>query len=365
MTNKKGYIIPEGKKDELVPETITIYGTSSLKSVIRQGKKTIKDSDGKALTVQNMGEAYQIARKQLEDSQKKASVKIAPFLGKQTIIASSVNQEEIISRNAAEIYNTSLTDYKSEEESADAILEQIMSDFADIESSPDINGGFTKQPLSAKIKKRYKAIEKKLEKACAPIEKAANVEKAVANSAGNVALASVSKWFDEQEAIIDALPTMAKMGNDVYVVEYKEVNGKKDWYYTGEHVPADRVANQRIQELKANVCAFLTKKMEMVNEKINDTLTEQLNRLEKCKPFTIAMEVISSVPSLGTIIKWATSVIDFFVSAYKMIFSIIKTAIQILELVILRGPQLINKILTKVTEFDCPISFNITVNKKE
>ena len=105
--------------------------------------------------------------------------------------------------------------------------------------------------------------------------------------------------------------------------------------------------------------------MNKVSNRINDVLTEQLNRLEKCKPFTIAMEIISSIPTLGSIIRWATAIIDFFIATYKLIYSLIKMSIQILELVIMRGPQLINKIMSKVTEFDCPVTFNIQVNKKE
>ena len=158
---------------------------------------------------------------------------------------------------------------------------------------------------------------------------------------------------------------MSEMGEDVYEVETREVDGKKDWYYTGKHEPPDRIGFDRLQNTKANACAKLTKMMNKVSNKINDVLTEQLNRLEKCKPFTTAMEVISSVPTLGSIIRWATSVIDFFIATYKLIYSLIKMSIQILELVIMRGPQLINKIMSKVTEFDCPVAFDIQVNKKE
>lgn len=362
MANQKGYVILKGKADDLVPETENIYASPTLKSIIRRGKRNVEIS-GKAMAVTDVKEAYRLAKEQIEAAKKKTTKKINPLFSKKELLAPTINQEEIQSRLAKEIYNKSIEGYQY---SSSAILTAIESNFSDISQAPNnINGGFTQVGISSKIKERYESVEKELEDKCNPVQKAANITKAVADAYGDTVVANIAKWFDEQEAIIDSLPTMSEMGEDVYEVETREVDGKKDWYYTGKHEPPDRIGFDRLQNTKANVCAKLTKMMNKVSNKINDVLTEQLNRLEKCKPFTTAMEVISSVPTLGSIIRWATSVIDFFIATYKLIYSLIKMSIQILELVIMRGPQLINKIMSKVTEFDCPVAFDIQINKKE
>ena len=362
MADQKGYVILKGKADDLVPETENIYASPTLKSIIRRGKRNIEIA-GKAMAVTDVKEAYRLAKEQIEASKKKTAKEINPLFATFELLAPTLNQSEIQSRLAKEMYNQSVESYQS---SSNAILTAIESNFSDIPQAPDnINGGFTQVGISSKIKERYQNVEKKLEDKCNPVQKAANATKAVADAYGDTLVANIAKWFDEQEAIIDALPTMSEMGKDVYEVEAREVDGKKDWYYTGKHEPPDRIGFDRIQNAKAKVCAKLTNMMNKVSNKINDMLTEQLNRLEKCKPFTTAMEVISSVPTLGTIIKWATAIIDFFIATYKLIYSLIKMSIQILELVIMRGPQLINKIMSKVTEFDCPVTFNIQVNKNE
>lgn len=362
MADQKGYVILKGKADDLVSETENIYASPTLKSIIRRGKRNVEIA-GKTMAVTDVKEAYKIAKERIETNKKKTAKKINPLFSKLDLMAPTVNQKEIQSRLAKEIYNQSVGNYQS---SSDAILTAIESNFSDIAQAPDnINGGFTQTGIASKIKERYEQVEKNLEEKCNPIQKAADATKAVADAYGDTIVADLAKWFDEQEAIIDALPTMSQMGDDVYEVELREVDGKKDWYYTGKHEPPDRIGFDRLQNIKAQACAKLTNMMNKVSNRINDILTEQLNRLEKCKPFTVAMEIISSIPSLGTIIKWATAIIDFLIAVYKMIYGIIKMSIQILELIIMRGPQLINKIMAKVTEFDCPVTFNIQVNKKE
>ena len=360
MANRIGYVVPEGKRGDKVADSVDIYATPSFKTVIRNGNKGTFGGSVKE-RYDSFQKAREDAENRIKSGQKSAAKKVTPLAPKSKDLL-AINQDTLAYRVAKELYNESEAQYANSAIKKE-ISKQISTSFADEtgETLEDPKGGFTQSGIGAKIKARWKSVDAWFAKQAKPVQKAADMQKAVGQAASATPAAVISKWFDEQEAIIDAIPSMSKIGKDIYEVEYRTDGDEPGWYYTGVHKPADRAANQRIQEIKANVCAYLTKKMSIVNDKINDMLTEQLNKLEKCKPFTVAMEVISSIPSLGTIIKWATAVIDFFVGTYILIFNIIKMAIQVMELIIVRGPQLINKIISKVTEFDCPVQFNIEV----
>lgn len=176
---------------------------------------------------------------------------------------------------------------------------------------------------------------------------------------------SMTQWFDDLEAYIDSLPTMSEDGSIVYTVEYKE----DDWYYTGESQEMDPEWNAKIQGAKAKLCAELNNTAQKVTDKMTSTLESLANKTNKVGPIMKIIQTITGFSiSLTSIIDWALSVIDFFVQIFKLIKSYFDLIMTVLELVIVRFPQLLNKIMAKITSFDCPVQpkiKSIKINVKD
>lgn len=394
---RKGYVLQDGSKNTLVPDKVTVFASPSMTRILRNGKKTDANK-----TIKGRFQSYQEIRAGIKKEQESADAKAKKeIMGGLTLgtsgkfLSPNINLDRLTDRLA----NAATTELFVQDTSETPIKKAIKNSFDSMDVSTDSGDciGITKSGIVDKLKAMgvggaagtegiflslytldtpegeqpdssaiRDAIASAMDSKNASskkefLDKATDSMNALSGALSENPAASLSAWFDEQEAIIDSLPSMSDCGSLVYEVEERE-SGK--WYYTGESQYPDREKFESWQAKKASVCAFLMKRFNTVTDKVNDTLEENINKLEKAGPFTTVISLIQSVPSLTSIIKWAKSVIDFLVSGYKLIYSIVKTTIQLLELIIIRGPQLLNKIMKKVTEFDCPVKFGVSVNKK-
>lgn len=220
------------------------------------------------------------------------------------------------------------------------------------------NGTLTGQPVKLKktnIEVARESMEKSLN---------AQLEKVSKMDLKSTSTASITAWFDSMEAYIDALPRMNSDGTIIYEVEQKE--GETFWTYNGNYYEADAEFNAKMNDIKRKICRELNNKLSAVAQKLTSILNAIISKFSAVEPFIKIMNILVRVPSLETIIKWAKSVIDFAKNLFTFLFSVYQTALALLEIVIIRFPQLMNKIMNKITEFDCNITAKTTsvkVNK--
>lgn len=319
-----GYVLVKGKAYEQVSDAVTIFASPACHRVIRRGKNTPAPKNEPV----NREEIQKAIEKEIKDA--KPSI---PGIGGIGAVADSILN---LDNNATNEITLSST----KEEISKALENQ---------------GGFTQTPVTLAVTDTELHFQTKLDKLNAASEKLKNMNFPITS------VSDLAAWFDDMEAVIDSLPTMSQDGGTVYVVEKSEDG---TWRYTGESEPMDREWNAKLQGAKASVCMWLQKQTDRVVSEMESKLQDQLNRLDTCGPFTKVIQIITSVPSLTTIIDWAKGIIDFVVGIYKLIFSIYQMAIQMLEIIIIRFPQLINKLMSKVTEYNCPISTRVTINVK-
>ena len=163
--------------------------------------------------------------------------------------------------------------------------------------------------------------------------------------------AEVTAWFDAVEAYIDNLPQFKEDTTPLYEVEKQ---GTK-WIYTGNAEIPDPEYNKKIREWKQNQC----KKINSLIDSVTAELEKKLNDLsKKCvyiMPLIEAIKVIQGGVSIDTLVKWGKGVINFCTSIYQMFYTTYKTVMEVMELVVVRVPQLLSKMINKVTELDCPV----------
>lgn len=323
-----GYVLVKGKAFDKVEDTTTIYASPACHRVIRRGKN---DSKGPHEAV-NSEEIRNAINHEVKTANPDLPSGIGGAIGKigGSIIDMSDEKAQAITDSTA----------KSEISKA-------------IESK---SGGYTQSPIVDEITQMEEYSKSKLEEFDAVTEKLKGVSFPVTS------VNSMSQWFDDMEAVIDALPTMSKDGGTVYEVKKSE---EGYWYYTGESQPMDREWNMKLQDAKASVCLWLQGQMDKVTQKLEVLIQDQLSKMDNCGPFMRAIQIIQQIPSLTTIIKWATSVIDFLVAFYKLIYNYYKMTVQMLEIIIIRFPQLINKFMHKITEYNCNLNYNVSINVKK
>ena len=406
MTKTKGYVLPRGEKNDVVSDDITIYAAPTCQHVIRRGKTKTSNKANPSYwfnhldTVENyMSPNYNSIESAVNEATGKAALdgivkNAAPgaigSIGSKLVKGKTIPVDKVLKVDSEELITTNTkAEYNS-------ILEAG-------------SGGFTQQPAAVKMAVRKEVenailvpdmmielaketavpipdtimeednsnpqYKSKLDQFMQESTKTMNDFTDTAKACGasefidGGAAAVVSKWLDDLEAEIDALPTMSQMGSDVYEVEIgvDPVSGLSAWLYTGNSTPMDRSLNQHIQQMKAKACAFLNKQMSKITKKGEDMLQEHISKTQMCEPALKIMTLIKKVPSLGTIIDWAKSIVNIFTMGYKMVFGIYKMIRQVLEMIIMRIPMLINKALQKITEFDCPLAgkMDIKINSEE
>ena len=321
-----GYTLVKGKQWSEVPDTVTIFASPSCHRVLRRGKNNPNEKVHEAT---NNAEI----KKAIEYEVKHAKPKVSGIGG-------------AIVNATGGIFDLpdNITDTIANERTKESINEELNT------------GGHTQTPIIDEITSTEEYYKTNLEKLNAVTEKLKSLDFPVTTVYG------LAQWFDDMEAVIDALPSMSEDGGTVYVVEKGE-DGK--WRYTGDSEPMDREWNAKLQDAKASACLWLQKQMDKATSKIETVLQEHINRMENCGPVMRVISIIQKVPTIADIIDWAKGIIDFIVSIYKMIYSLYKMTVQMLELIIIRFPQLVNKFMQKVTEYNCPISSNIQINVKK
>ena len=174
--------------------------------------------------------------------------------------------------------------------------------------------------------------------------------------------AQVTAWFDAVEAYIDNLPQFKEDTSPVYEVEKQ---GTK-WIYTGKAEIRDPEYNKKVREWKQAQCKKLNNFIEAVTKELEKQLNDLSKKCTWIMPLIDAIKVIQGGVSIDTLVKWGKGVINFCTSIYQMFYTTYKTIMDVTELIVIRIPQLISKMMNKVTELDCPVEIrSIHVNFKE
>lgn len=163
---------------------------------------------------------------------------------------------------------------------------------------------------------------------------------------------SMASWFDAMEKYIDGMPQMNEVDTPLYEVEKKG----NWWVYTGVTATPDPEYNRVVREFKQRQC----KKLNNVMNKATEWAEKQLNAITKkiagSGPIIKAMQIIQKGLSLKTLVSFGKGVIDFCTGFYQMVWGTYQSAMQTMELIIIRVPRLVSKIISKVVEFNCPIT---------
>lgn len=167
---------------------------------------------------------------------------------------------------------------------------------------------------------------------------------------------SLTDWFDKMDAYIDSLPTINTEVTKVYEVSLEN----SVWTYTGNIDTMDSEWNDALNDAKRKLCEELNAKLQKISDIMTDMLQSLANRMGVCGPFMKIINLIKKVPSIQDIIDWARSVISFLFYIYELIYNVYRMAMEILELVVLRFPQLVSKFMTKMAQFNCSINVKPT-----
>ena len=158
-------------------------------------------------------------------------------------------------------------------------------------------------------------------------------------------------WLDAVEEYIDSMPQFKEDSSPLYEVEKQGVK----WVYTGATTVADPEFNKKIREFKKEQCRKLNNLIEVATKKIEDKLNDLSKKLAPIMPLIEAIKIIQGGVSIDTLVKWGKGVINFCTSIYQMFYNTYKSVLELMELVVVRFPQIISKMMDKITELDCPV----------
>lgn len=304
MAQKEFFVLEKGNKGERVPDTVSIFNSKSCVTRVRPGKSTengqTNDNSDNILTQTLYNAIY---------DKTEPSLNLPP-------ISTAVTNGTLPSSPVANEIEGSITKVP----------------ISDIYTTPDI------EILCKEQETILKRMTSEIESWDFP----------------TTSVASVTKWFDDMEKFVDSLPTMNDAGTVVYVV-IKDQNG--DWVYTGESEYMNVDWNDAVQNAKARFCKVLNDKIEEAINKATsflDSLTSSSGIIGKF--IKLIQSIVNISLSLKSIIKWATMVVEFFKALYELFFGTYQMIMTLLQLIIIRFPQLISKILQKLVEFNCPIT---------
>ena len=161
----------------------------------------------------------------------------------------------------------------------------------------------------------------------------------------------LAAWLDALDEYIDNLPQFKEDSSPLYEVEKQGIK----WVYTGATAVADPEFNKKIRELKKEQCRKLNNLIDVATKKIEDKLNDLSKQLAPIMPLMDAIKIIQGGVSLDSLVKWGKGVINFCTSIYQMFYNTYKSIMELMELVVIRFPQIISKMMDKITELDCPI----------
>ena len=172
----------------------------------------------------------------------------------------------------------------------------------------------------------------------------------------------LAAWLDALDEYIDNLPQFKEDSSPLYEVEKQGIK----WVYTGATAVADPEFNKKIRELKKEQCRKLNNLIEVVTKKIEDKLNDLSKKLAPIMSLIDAIKIIQGGVSIDTLVKWGKGVINFCTSIYQMFYNTYKSIMELTEVVVIRFPQIISKMMDKIVELDCPIEKrSIHVDVKE
>lgn len=318
-----GYVKSKGTAGQKVPDTETIYSTPKCITILRAGKTSSSDNST------DNGGVEKVTLKGMEESlkNKTGSFDASSILSGSTgLLGDSIKlDDDFTTKLQAEEEKYSLTNA--------------------IKNAVENNGGVTQNSVVIQQSDLDALMEERVSK----IDQA--TEKIESMTFKGVSVGEIITWFENIEMYLNALPDLVDFPEDVYEVENKDGG----WVYTGKTEEMDAEWNKKLNEQKKKLCKTLNVMVNKATSELNDKLNELLKTNESSRPFMLAIHAIQRVPSLTTIIKWATSVIDFLLAFYKLVFGLFQMVMQMLEVIIIRFPQLLNSLMKAITKLDCPI----------
>ena len=367
-----GWTFTKGSAGQEVDKDTIIYSSKSCLSILRTGQNPtqavseiagLSDKDAKEVVEEYKKEqtAYQKASQEYIIGFNKLQIE---YLESQSNYNSALNKynSHVYSEMAGESLGLpSEFDLESELKDVNNLekvmkdKEKIMNDYAKEfhdkwGTSTALTDAVTPEPP---IVKSQEEMDKELEQLTETISKM-NINMSTT--------AQVTAWFDAVEAYIDNLPQYKEDTSLVYEVEKQGTKG----IYTGKAELPDPEYNKKIREFKQAQCKKLNNFIAAVTAELEKKLNDLSKKCVYIMPLIEAIKVIQGGVSLDTLVKWGKGVINFCTSIYQMFYNTYKTIMETLELVIVRVPQLLSKMIDKVTELDCPVEIrSIHVDVKE
>ena len=361
----KGWTLTKGNAGDRAPDNITIYSSSSKLRIIKTGEdveKKVADATGL-----NTEEAAEVI-KEYDEEQEQRNDAYKNYQEEHKKYVDDVFAAQKATDAARRDYNAYVKKYNKGSE----IDQEKMEDELDAKWRTYSDAVDKQKAAAAAMAKHTQEFSDKwggpsttLTKAVKedpPIVKSqaqmdaeiADLQNTINNMKVDMAPASdLASWFDAMEAYIDSMPQLKEDNTQLYEVE-KQGNW---WVYTGEVSTPDPAYNQKIREFKQSQCKKLNALIESATAKIEDILNDIAKKCAPIMPMITAIQIIRGGLSLSTIVKWGNAAIDMFNSVYKMFYGAYKNVMSMMELVVVRFPQLISKMMDKVTELDCPVNF--------
>lgn len=378
-----GWTFTKGSLGERVPEDTTIYSSKSCLTVIKVGvDKDQRLADMSGLSVDEAAQE----RAKIDEEYKRRREELNNEYTEYSIHLSTLENLAMAKRDAyyesVKEWNRFVTKYNKADETTQETMKGDLAALeakrvaAENEKQAAIDEYFKYQNDNKEMLAEYfenkqpstygkqddgtPAITASQEQMDAELEK-------LTNQINNmdipmVSANAVATWFDAVERYIDNMPQFNEDTQELYEVEQQG----NWWVYTGNSAVADPEFNKKIREWKQEQC----KKINGLIDKVTAELEKKLNDLsKKCiyiMPLIEAIKVIQGGVSINTLVKWGKGVINFCTSIYQMFYTTYKTVMETMELLVVRIPQLISKMMDKVTELDCPIERrSIHVNIKQ
>lgn len=174
---------------------------------------------------------------------------------------------------------------------------------------------------------------------------------------------TILTWLDDMIAFVDALPTLYSDGAIVYEVEKNDIG---EYIYNGQYGVINAEWNEAVQKAKAKVC----RKLNAAIDRVTDNATSWLNSvMADIMQSEVALKLIDIFRgkgiSIDTVVGIVKGIVKFCTWWYQLFYQIYTTAMMILEAVVVKVPQLISKISSKLLEFDCSITAKMSKTQIE
>lgn len=375
----KGWTFEKGAEGDRVGENVTIYSSTSCLSIIKTGKD--KEATLAEILEVDEKDAAEILDEQQEQEEAYYNAKAALQTRLSSLYADHTAKFELY-RAAVKEWNAYVKKYNRADEATQLTMEAGLKERKDKmeETSAEMTEVYEKiQKEEADFKAVWGDRAPQLSSVAAThvepdivkyqkdnIDKLAGdlEEKVDARNATPKPVSNLLDWFVAIEEYVDNLPQYRENTSPMYEVEQKG----NWWQYTGITAVPDPAYNKAIRDWKQKQCQRLNNVMTSVTKEVEKFLNDQAKKCTFILPLISAIEVIQGGVSLDTLVKWGKGVINFCTGIYNMFYTSYKTIMGVMEILVIRFPQLISKVIDKITEFDCPITFSsikITTTKDD